>query len=1259
MDTIKRYFHKLAVGAAVSLLTISTSLSDDIDVYVAPPPEATVGETLVVFTLDVRPNVMASTVCTNNECDALFAEVQMSDQLNADGSTSFFLMLVAVLKKVLRDIDSHKIKVALMIPHADTTGGNKQCVGDQGASGPQCSNGAYVLSAFKSTGDNPDTAANEALELDLFFEKMESIPLKDGGNWSHPYQIKELFFEMFRYITAQRVYNGRNGLDNFGTGNVNACNINVAGDTESVFPGNDTRPAHNEQFPEGGEDCPIDGNIVNPVAELIWDPTSQKNNAEGQPQYQNTLDNAEHCTSIFSVNVTFANSSQDNDSNDAIETDFGFRPANSSKGEDQVLEHLANTDLSPDPQSDTDSGLVGQQNITSYFVTRAGGTANRANDWAQAGGTGSALVFEDDPNELVRLLSGLFNEIQGVSTTFVAASVPANVFNRAETLSEVFLAIFDPDENSRPFWVGNVKKLTTTTITETVFEDTDGDGVDEEISEERKILVDVLEADKAEPNSAINPLDGRIRSGALTYWTQTGSGNEYLPAPTTAEDELEFEEGTDGRKVDRGGAGQVKPGYLDTGSPGEVNSTSNTTMSGPRKVFTEPDTATNGLPSETLVDLDAASLSDTVAVDLLTDSRPYPGGGGVEYGDFLFQTVMEDDCSTCTDYSAASTSDQETAQLRVSNLVRFARGLDVNLNTALDVTNGKRAWWQSDPLHTRPLALNYGARPGYTNDRSDIRVVLGGNDGLIQMTRDGRKSDDSEDGVEGWAFLPREFVPLQKRLMQGDVGLYDPGRPDVDGHKPLHPYAMDGAPTALVIDNNLDGTIDTGDGDQVYLFMGQRRGGKRYYALDISDPDNPKYLWSIGKNDAGGDFAEMGMSFSLTRAGIIEVDEGGTLKNRPFLAFSGGYNGDDGGDGAGDLGKDSRVKNHNSGTEILGTDDDEGNALFIVNALTGELIWKAVGTTDSTASYDSSALAYKHPDLVDSVASSPTVVDATGNGRIDRVYFPDTGGNVWRMDASSADRSNWKITRLFSAGRHFQADNTNDRRFFNAPDVVFASDETGDFDAVILASGDRAHPLGVVAENWIYMIKDRHTDGPVPGDLTEPILTHDDLADLTDNCLQADPEDFSSCTDTSAATNIANGWKVQLEQCEAGGTDPNCGEKSMASPLTIEGEIFLTSYLPVLDTIVSDTPSTCGTKEGGGLFYALDLQTAAGVLDFDPSNNTGGVKTPDRFDRLSSPGIPPEVVAISPGELMRPDLEIQKTKGRPSSKTFWYERRFR
>ena len=66
---------------------------------------------------------------------------------------------------------------------------------------------------------------------------------------------------------------------------------------------------------------------------------------------------------------------------------------------------------------------------------------------------------------------------------------------------------------------------------------------------------------------------------------------------------------------------------------------------------------------------------------------------------------------------------------------------------------------------------------------------------------------------------------------------------------------------------------------------GLRRGGKAYYALDISNPDNPVFLWQIDKSSTG--FSELGQSWSVPVITYIPGYAGGVRK--PVLVFAAGY----------------------------------------------------------------------------------------------------------------------------------------------------------------------------------------------------------------------------------------------------------------------------------------------------------------------------------------------------------------------------------
>ena len=178
------------------------------------------------------------------------------------------------------------------------------------------------------------------------------------------------------------------------------------------------------------------------------------------------------------------------------------------------------------------------------------------------------------------------------------------------------------------------------------------------------------------------------------------------------------------------------------------------------------------------------------------------------------------------------------------------------------------------------------------------------------------------------------------------------------------------------------------DGDRVYLYMGMRRGGKAYYAFDVTNPEAPRLMWRIEK---GGDFGELGYTFSNPRVGMVKTPTG----PRPVVMFAGGY----------DFNKDTRGS--------VGTDDSEGNAIYVVDAETGSLIWKA-----RRGSGGASASVFEHPDMKDSIPSTLTVADSNGDGITDRIVVGDTGGNIWRADIGGVDTGDWKVSLLASLGRH-------------------------------------------------------------------------------------------------------------------------------------------------------------------------------------------------------------------------------------------------
>jgi type IV pilus assembly protein PilY1 len=166
------------------------------------------------------------------------------------------------------------------------------------------------------------------------------------------------------------------------------------------------------------------------------------------------------------------------------------------------------------------------------------------------------------------------------------------------------------------------------------------------------------------------------------------------------------------------------------------------------------------------------------------------------------------------------------------------------------------------------------------------------------------------------------------------------------------------------------------------------------------------------------------------------------------------------------------------------------------------------------------------------------------------------------------------------------------------------------------------------------MIKDRRTGA---GSGVDQAIQLTQLGDVTSNCLQSS----SPCT-----IDLTKGWRLMLEEP---------GEKVLATPLTIVGKTFFTTYLPHSGT----GATACSPTEGAGRLYAVAFQDAKAVINYntsddDPDNPDEPSTRADRSVELQSLGIPAEVVSVPPNKILRPDLQIDNINATTRWRTFWY-----
>ena len=402
---------------------------------------------------------------------------------------------------------------------------------------------------------------------------------------------------------------------------------------------------------------------------------------------------------------------------------------------------------------------------------------------------------------------------------------------------------------------------------------------------------------------------------------------------------------------------------------------------------------------------------------------------------------------------------------------------------------------------------------------------------------------------------------------------------------------MDGEAVSLVTDHNRDGSIDPAEGDSVWVYIGQRRGGRNLYAFDMSNPDDPQFKWQLSNQLQG--FERLALTFSTPRVALLDLVGAGPTR---VLLFAGGYHG--GWEGAARIGKDAGA-----------ADDGIGNAIYAVNADTGELLWQAAGPGALAPQPTNGSPVLSVPALRDSIPSALSVVDADNNGSVDRAYVGDSGGNVWRIDLSggggagsgptATDPTFWTVSKVASLG----GDGRSDRRFFHAPDFVRSRDEFGNYHGIVIASGNRAASALDAVSNYLFLLKDRAI---APGSMAlQPTatLSVDDLPDISRAC---DGDDEQAC----AALDLSHGWRLALQ---------GQGEKALSSPLVSNGRILFTSYLPA----VTAGLDSCAGRFGRGRAYAVKLANGA------PDPELAGLLTPlgrsSRYTGLGS-GIPGDIV---------------------------------
>jgi len=467
---------------------------------------------------------------------------------------------------------------------------------------------------------------------------------------------------------------------------------------------------------------------------------------------------------------------------------------------------------------------------------------------------------------------------------------------------------------------------------------------------------------------------------------------------------------------------------------------------------------------------------------------------GFTYANLTADSQNGDFDNFCSKTDSSGTKPQQCATLTTtdlttantgSNLVSYLMGTDftgvyrTHTHRLGDIVNGSPVYlgappfiytensyasFASDPLGPFGSNTNPGvARPGV--------VYAAANDGMLHAF-DGRTLD------EKWAYFPSMVLPNLYKL--ADTAFAN-----------NHQSYVDASPTI--------GDIFVGGKWKTILVGGLGAGGRGYYALDVTDPDNPKALWEFTETDLGLTFGNP----------IITKLKNGTW----VVVFASGYNNVSTGDGNGHL--------------------------YVLDANTGALTKKLPTYTSGTT-----------PAGTTTTPSGLTKINAWVDSPIDntakRFYGGDLLGNLWRFDVDNLVSPNGAALQLakFQVGSVPQPITTR-------PELAEITANGGTRDIVLVATGEYlgTSDLSTTGQQSIYAVQDKLTAAGLGDVRAGGTLVTQTLTQTTN----ANNQKIRKVTSNPVDWSLKDGWMLDL---------PTAGERVNVDMVLQFNTLVVASNIP-------------------------------------------------------------------------------------------------
>jgi type IV pilus assembly protein PilY1 len=384
----------------------------------------------------------------------------------------------------------------------------------------------------------------------------------------------------------------------------------------------------------------------------------------------------------------------------------------------------------------------------------------------------------------------------------------------------------------------------------------------------------------------------------------------------------------------------------------------------------------------------------------------------------------------------------------------------------------------------------------------------------------------SGEGSENWAYVPSMVLPTLKRLAETNYATN-------------HRYSVDGSPVVadVCFGHTTSGPCGSEAAWRTILVAGLNKGGRGYYALDITDPQNPVGLWELrGGSDAAcaatdgdavGQSGDCHIGYTFGNPVIAKRPSDG----RWVVFVTSGHNNINPGDGMGHL--------------------------YVVDVQTGLILQRMSTTAGDNTTPNPSGLA----------RINGWVDDASTNNTVLTIYGGDLLGNIWRFQLQAVDNapagpsaddlpanSVTLLATVTDPGGTPQPITTRPELGedpLTGKRIVFVA--TGKFLGVSDKSDQQRQSVYAIGDNLTpTAVPMTRSSGTIPGFQQQTFSSASTTRAINDNT----PVDFGS----------ELGWFVDLPD---GGTGTDPSERVNVDPILQLGTLVVPSNVPSSDTCVA------------------------------------------------------------------------------------------